>query len=57
MFQTYTHSVVDQCPQITLAALGTSVNASTIRRLLTRNRHEIVGTVVRVGSKAEGGLK
>jgi len=57
MFQTYTHSVVDQCPQITLAALGTSVNASTIRRLLTRNRYEIVGTVVRVGSKAEGGLK
>ena len=25
--------------------------------LLTRTRHEVVGTVVRAGSKAEGGLK
>ena len=33
------------------------VNAFNSLSLLTRSRHEVVGTVVKVGSKVEGGLK
>ena len=53
----YTLSAVAGLQPCIHAVLGTLLFLVIKRHRLTRNRHEVVGTAVKVGSKVERGIK